>query len=270
MARPTCSLRRSCGVVNFDSTVGVFASGSHFKDEHQRTLILRGVNLGGSSKVPARPETSHELPHFYQHRDVSFVGRPFPLPEADEHFRRLRRWGLTLLRLVVPWEAIEHAGPGLYDEEYLQYLHQLVERAHRYGLQVVIDPHQDAWSRLSGGDGAPGWTFETAGLEVAHFHACAAALIHVFQRRPLAMHWPVNYQRLAAMTMFTLFWAGSHFASALTVAGESIQTFLQRHYVGAFQRIARTLKDLPNVLGFGTMNEPSAGFIGLPNLATYP
>ena len=37
---------------------------------------------------------------------VSFVGRPFPLDEADEHFKRLRAWGLTFLRFLVTWEVI--------------------------------------------------------------------------------------------------------------------------------------------------------------------
>jgi hypothetical protein len=30
-----------------------------------------------------------------EHAVVTFVGRPFPLEEAPEHFSRLRRWGLT-------------------------------------------------------------------------------------------------------------------------------------------------------------------------------
>lgn len=29
------------------------------------------------------------------HHSVTFVGRPFPLEEAPEHFARLRRWGLS-------------------------------------------------------------------------------------------------------------------------------------------------------------------------------
>jgi aryl-phospho-beta-D-glucosidase BglC (GH1 family) len=85
---------------------------------------------------------------------VSFVGRPFPL-EADEHFARLRAWGFNFLRLLVTWEAIEHAGPSLYDETYLDYLRAVAARAGDFGFQLYIDPHQDMWSRFSGGDGAP-------------------------------------------------------------------------------------------------------------------
>jgi len=135
--------------------------GCRFKDEQGRNLILRGVNLGGSSKVPFGPGgATHIREGFYNHRNVSFVGRPFPLEEADEHFSRLRTWGLTFLRLLVTWEAIEHAGPGLYDEEYLDFVHEIVRKAGDHGLRLFIDPHQDVWSRMSGGDGAPGWTFD--------------------------------------------------------------------------------------------------------------
>src|SRR5262249_29262794 len=45
--------------------------------------------------------------------------------------------------------------------------------------------------------------------------------------------------------------------------------FLQRHYLNAFQQVARKLSTLPNVVGFGTMNEPSCGFIGTADLSRY-
>lgn len=157
----------------------VQAKGPWFVDGAGRTLLLRGVNLAGSSKVPYTPNgATHLAAGFLDHRSASFVGRPFPLEQADEHFARLRAWGLTFERLLVTWEAVEHAGPGHYDEAYLRYLRAIVERAAAHGIDVFIDPHQDAWSRWTGGDGAPGWTLEAIGMDLAKLPAAGAAFTH--------------------------------------------------------------------------------------------
>jgi hypothetical protein len=139
-----------------------------FQDSLGRVLLLRGVNLGGASKVPVSPDgaTFRGIgdPNWTEgHRSVSFVGRPFPLEQADDHLARLRAWGLTFVRFVVTWEAVEHAGPGVYDHDYLQYVLTVVRRMRAHGISCFIDPHQDVWSRFSGGDGAPGWTLEVGG-----------------------------------------------------------------------------------------------------------
>ncbi|HEY3345628.1 MAG TPA: cellulase family glycosylhydrolase [Anaerolineaceae bacterium] len=242
--------------------------GSHFKDEQGRTRMLRGVNLGGSSKLPAGPNgATYVREGFFEHRGVTFIGRPFPLAEADEHFRRLRRWGLTFLRFLVTWEGIEHAGPGLYDEEYLDYVRALVVKAGEYGLMLFIDPHQDVWSRFSGGDGAPGWTLEAVGFDLTHFHETGAAIVHATHGDPFPrMVWPSNGAKLAAATMFTLFFAGNDFAVQTKIEGEPAQEFLQRHYFQSMQRLAERLAGLEQVLGYDTLNEPLAGYIGWKDL----
>ncbi|MDE2854641.1 MAG: cellulase family glycosylhydrolase [Chloroflexota bacterium] len=242
--------------------------GRWFIDETGRTRILHGVNLSGSSKIPAEPPGQTHLPEsLAEKRNVSFIGRPFPLEEADEHFGRLKHWGLDFLRFLVPWEAVEHAGPGRYDDDYLDYLEAVLEKALAYDINLFIDPHQDVWSRFSGGDGAPAWTFEAAGMDVERFHQTGAALLH--QRQPKDfphMLWANNYYRFAAFTMFTLFFGGRRFAPQLLVDGLNIQDFLQEHYVNAFAHVAKRIRHLPNVLGFDTMNEPHYGLIGVPDL----
>ena len=127
------------------------ARNQNFVDQYNRTLLLRGVNLGGSSKIPSSPRVDLTDPRFYNERTVSFVGRPFPLEQADEHLSRLSAWGLTFLRFVVTWEALEHAGPGKYDTAYIEYLRAVLQKAGEYGFHAVIDPHQDVWSRFTGG-----------------------------------------------------------------------------------------------------------------------
>ncbi len=242
--------------------------GPNFKDEHNRTLMLRGINLGGSSKTPRRPDgATHLDAGFFEHRDVSFVGRPFPLQEADEHFSRLNAWGLTLLRLLVPWEAIEHAGPGIYDEAYLDYVHSIAQKAGEHGLSLFIDPHQDVWSRFSGGDGAPGWTLEAVGFDLTGFAETGAAIVHATHGESFPkMIWPTNGSKLAAATMFSLFFGGNDFAPQTLISGEPVQEFLQRHYIAAFQQVALRLRDLPNLIGYDMLNEPLPGYIGRRNL----
>lgn len=243
--------------------------GCWLKDDEGRILILRGVNLSGSTKVPVRPDgATYKQESLLNPAEVSFVGKPFPLDQADEHFRRLKYWGLTFLRFLVTWEAIEHQGPGLYDEEYLTYLETVIAKAADYGIKVFIDPHNDMWSRWTGGDGAPGWTMELLGMDITKFHATGAAVVHGFYQGKLPkMIWVTNKNKLGASTMFTLFFGGNDFAPHTMIEGEPVQEYLQRHYLNAIKQVLSRLKDLKNVVGYETLNEPFNGFIGHKNLA---
>lgn len=239
--------------------------GNQFVDELGRTLLLRGVNLGGSSKVPVDFPT-HKYYGFYNNK-FSFIGRPFPLKEADRHFERLKKWGFYFLRFIVTWEAIEPLKPGHYDEDYLEYIYQIIKKAQSHGIKVFIDPHQDVWSRFSGGDGAPRWTFEKVGLNPERFSDSEAAILHQGEKDNLEeMIWPTNYTKFATATMFTLFFGGNDFAPDLKVEDQNIQDYLQNHYINALKALAEKIKDLDNVVGFDTMNEPSPGWIGWQDL----
>jgi hypothetical protein len=191
------------------------------------------------------------------------------LHEADEHFGRLKSWGFNFLRFNVTWEAIEHKGPGIYDDEYIAYVIQVLLKAKEFGFRVFIDPHQDVWSRFTGGSGAPGWTLDLVGFEMKNFAAGNAAIVHnvyTDKKNFPKMIWATNYFKLAAATMFTLFFAGATFAPNLKVDGVSIQKYLQSHFFNAISRLAQAVVDTDGladavVMGYDTLNEPSGGWI---------
>lgn len=248
-------------------------AGSRFIDAQGRHAILRGVNLGGDSKTPWPDGGTDRPSDFSDHRTVSFIGRPFPLDQADEHLGRLRSWGFNVLRLLTTWEAVEHAGHRQYDQAYLDYFEAVCRKAADHGLAVFIDFHQDVWSRMSGGDGAPGWVFEAVGLDFARFDAAGAA--HVMQHRydysrkdarqedryPM-MSWPSNYALAANGIMWSAFFAGRTLTPDWMVDGRNVQDFLQDAYLGAVAAVAERLKTLSNVLGFDSLNEPGLGWVG--------
>jgi hypothetical protein len=202
------------------------------------------------------------------------------LDEADEHLSRLRAWGVNVLRLLTTWEAVEHRGPGEYDTEYLDYYAEVCRLAGEYGMYVFVDFHQDVWSRMSGGDGAPAWLFETVGLDFTKFHRADAAIVmqHAYDYddpRPRqeenypTMCWGSNMNYPVNGIMWTLFFGGRDFTPRFTVDGKNIQDYMQDHYLGCLLEVAKRVKDMPHVLGFDTLNEPGQGWIGEFLDATY-
>ncbi len=110
--------------------------GRWFRDRIGRVVLLRGVNVAGNSKVP-----------------------PFVPITALEELDPLEGWGMNVIRLLFVWEAYE-AIDGVTDEAYLDTLVTVAQAAWARGLRVIVDFHQDGFSRyLAGGcgDGFPLW-----------------------------------------------------------------------------------------------------------------
>ncbi|POS74733.1 hypothetical protein DHEL01_v206867 [Diaporthe helianthi] len=253
---------------------------THFHDDSGRTIILRGVNLADGKSPPGHP--SYNLSSLDSHADYSYLGSPLNLDDAPAQLTSLRYLGFNVLRLPVVWEALEHAGPGLYDDEYIAHVVSLVRLCNDHGFRVIINPHQDLWSRFAGGSGAPLWTLHACGLDPDSFADTHAAVryaewptdsdntTHGGRGKDKDPHeipdmmWTSNHNRLAPLTLFALFLGGRDFAPRCKIDGVSIQDYLQNHYVAAYGHLADALGGLE--LGWDSMNEPEPGLIGWKDL----
>jgi endoglycosylceramidase len=179
-------------------------------DREGRLVCLRGVNVAGNAKLP-----------------------PFIPFEDPSWFDLLSSWGFDMIRLTVFWEAIEPE-VGVYDRAYLEKVEFLVREAAKRRIYVLVDMHQDLYSRFLGGDGAPYWAFPP---EVGPSHNNGFG----------GQFWGLAYFLSSDVRKcFTHFWRSQE---------------LQEHYIGALVQVAERVSDVPFVLGYDIMNEPSAGDI---------
>ncbi|KAI9147798.1 putative glycosyl hydrolase [Paramyrothecium foliicola] len=250
-----------------------------FRDGHGRQVVLRGINVAGDMKLPSEPnQPSHTGENFFDGDNVSFHQRPFSKDDAPTHFARIKRYGFNTIRYLFTWEALEAAGPGRYDEEFIQHTIEVLRIAKNFGFYIFMDPHQDAWSRFTGGSGAPMWTIYACGLNPLSFAATQAAIVHNTYPDPAQfpkMIWSTNYYRLAAGTIFTMFFAGRDFAPKCIIDGVNIQDYLQNHFFNACAHLAKRIHeagDLENdvVIGWESMNEPNKCMIGYTDLTVIP
>ncbi|MFM7062279.1 MAG: glycoside hydrolase family 5 protein, partial [Actinomycetes bacterium] len=130
-------------------------------DESGRQVLLRGANF------------NHLGDYFQAHPDLPTVAT---LDDAD--WDDAAAQGMNVVRLVTSWSAWEPVRDE-YDPAYLARVRSAVEQANAHGMYVVIDLHQDAWSKFIatpadevcragtrpqiGWDGAPSWATFTDG-----------------------------------------------------------------------------------------------------------
>ncbi|NDD59166.1 MAG: hypothetical protein EBZ47_07965 [Chlamydiae bacterium] len=222
-----------------------------FWDKEGARVRFKGINLSGASKTP-------DL------QTDSYINIPFSVEESDSHFSRLKELGFNAIRYIVTWDAIERSGPNKYDEEYLDFVDRFLKKAGSYGFYILIDMHQDLFSRYFFGSGAPAWAIEAAGINLSVVVKADAVIHpkHHEEKELKHLNWFNAYRRIACQTMFTLFFGGKTFAPKLEVEGQNIQDFLQDHYIKALDKLLEKISLNPWIIGFNTMNEPNPGLIG--------
>jgi len=178
-------------------------------------------------------------------------------PGSGDDFAQMRALGFNVVRLVLNWSQLEPSS-GAYSVTYLNRVTQVVGWAHQQGIYVVLDMHQDQYSRYilptsaktapgcvpsGGSDGAPGWAVMADGKP-----GCAVG--------------GVDELNLAEGAAFVNFWDN---AAVPTAQGSAPGSGLQDHYVGAIATLANRFEDDSTVLGYELMNEPQPG-----SLSTLP
>lgn len=190
------------------------AQSSKIVDGQGRDLLLRGVNLSNAHKWPD-PKTGGYFPHWLR----------------AEVFADIKAMGFNSVRFLVSWEALEPQD-GAYDRAYLEALLQHVRDAHRQGLWMVIDFHQDLYNRKYGGNGFPHWAVRDDALPFAH--------------RPV---WYLNYAEPALSRAFQSFYQN--------------RDGIRSKFVQAMREVFLTLQGESNVIGYDILNEPWPGELTL-------
>jgi endoglycosylceramidase len=224
-------------------------------DAAGRTVLLRGVNADGLVDY-RRPD----LRPPYTSDSAAYAGGACPaddpsvegVPLCAADIPQMQALGFDAIRLNLSWSLLEPQ-PGHIDPIYLDRIAQVVGWARQAGIYVILDMHEDNWSKfiatsasdpclgpfapISGADGAPLW----ASAHVAP--ACAPG--GVAQLSPAVAE---SFQRL--------------YLNAPAPDGVG----LADHYAAVMVALAQRFGSDPAVAGYEIINEPHPGFLAAPGV----
>lgn len=194
-----------CG--HSDKAENIRVRGQRFIDSQQRTVIWNGLNL-----VEKNPE-------------VGYLN-----PQDETLFRQFRMWGVNCVRYGIHWDGLEPE-PGEINEEYLKEIDKRVYWARINGISLILDMHQDLYSRKFG-NGAAAW----ATLDEGFPHITGEVWSDAYLMSP-AVH-----------KSFDNFWANAPASDGVGV---------QDHYIEVWKKVAAYL---PHAASSIVHLSPETGF----------
>ena len=212
-----------------------------------RYAIFHGVNVV-VKLPPFIPDTEKFSPEF------SF---------NDDDIKILKHLGMNLVRLGIIWESIEYS-EGQYNYTHLEKISQIVSKLEKNNITVIVDVHQDMFSRLFCGEGAPKFYVD----KLSYSQDCNTNLISKFFGLlnaciPLSKHkWSYDKDGLPEIKDCK---AGSfidyHKSPELMSVYDSFfknQSGVLDAFVEFWKFLGNKFKNRKNVLGYDIWNEPWA------------
>jgi endoglycosylceramidase len=198
------------------AAVHVDAAARVFRDGTGRQLLFRGYNAKINGIFDAT---------FDDGRAPNEV-----FPDFDEaSAQKFEELGFDVMRLPIDWSALE-PHPGQYSDAFFSKVDAVLDMAHRHHFYVVLDMHQDAYSKEIGEDGAPLWAIVPPPAKL--------------------LSGPSDDSRRTSPEVLN---AGfDFFANAQATDGRP----LQQAFITAVTTMARRYTFDPAVLGFEAFNEP--------------
>ncbi len=145
----------------------------------------------------------------------------------------MRSFGFDALRLPLNWSGLEPSEDWGFDEAYLDQVEAVVDACRQVGIRVLLDLHQDDYSKELGGDGAPLWAIDPPPTQIGP--------------PPAGVNPALSNQTIAA---FNTFFGAS-------AAGAS----LRARFIAMASHVAARFAGDPAVIGMEIYNEP------LPDMA---
>ncbi|CAJ1339558.1 unnamed protein product, partial [Effrenium voratum] len=210
----------------------------HFVDGDGRVRIFHGVN--------AVYKESPWLPR----------GDAFSAEDSldAETMDLLQEWGFNVVRLGVMWPGVEPA-PGRLDAGYLKNVSRISWELAERGVYTLADLHQDLGSRYFCGEGVPEAyveeLFRNPGSRMAQVGAFPAPFAPLPKNASQFPELPACLQRLFS-EYYSTYQVGALFDELYRPGSRLHEGFLR-----FWSAVAKELKDLPQVLGYELLNEPS-------------
>ncbi|HEY3819628.1 MAG TPA: cellulase family glycosylhydrolase [Polyangiaceae bacterium] len=194
----------------------VHVVGTTFRDTQGRQLLFRGYN----AKVTTLFDVTFD--------DGRIPEETFPdLSEAETS--RIEELGWNVLRIPLSWSGLEPQ-PQQYASAWMAKLDAVLAMAKEHAFYVILDMHQDAYSKEIGEDGEPLWAIVPPPTQL--------------------LEGPYDDSR--RLTAQVLNAGYSFFDDDLATDGRD----LQGAYVTAVQQVAAHVVGNPSVLGYEAFNEP--------------